>query len=226
MLGSRWLAWSCCPEEWPSPSPMCAEAASVANPGIWPASSHTRPTAFRTFSPPGMPGRSGVSDGERIVAHGASAGGLLVGASLNLSPERFCAAVLDVPFVDVLRTMLNPELPLTTAEYSEWGNPNDPSVRQRLQAYSPLDNLPDRPWPPVFLQGSWHDTRVAYWEPAKLYARLSELAGPGHTPPPLLRIDMEAGHGGAPAGSRPGMIMRGRMPSSSGRWGKHEVGRQ
>ncbi|SEM69587.1 S9 family peptidase [Halomonas caseinilytica] len=139
----------------------------------------------------------GVSDGERIVAHGASAGGLLVGASLNLSPERFCAAVLDVPFVDVLRTMLNPELPLTTAEYSEWGDPNDPSVRQRLQAYSPLDNLPDRPWPPVFLQGSWHDTRVAYWEPAKLYARLSELAGPGHTPPPLLRTDMEAGHGGA-----------------------------
>lgn len=139
----------------------------------------------------------GISDGERIVAHGASAGGLLVGASLNLSPERFRAAVLDVPFVDVLRTMQNPDLPLTTAEYSEWGDPRDPAVHQRLQAYSPLDNLPECPWPPVFLQGSWHDTRVAYWEPAKLYARLSELASPGNTPPPLLRTDMDAGHGGA-----------------------------
>ncbi|MBB3229433.1 S9 family peptidase [Halomonas stenophila] len=142
----------------------------------------------------------GVSDGERIVAYGASAGGLLVGASLNLAPESFCAAVLDVPFVDVLRTMENPDLPLTTAEYSEWGNPQDPAARRRIHDYSPLDNLPDAPWPPVFLQGSWHDTRVPYWEPAKLYARLTELAlahdGPEHRPT-LLRTDMEAGHGGA-----------------------------
>ncbi|GAA0621076.1 S9 family peptidase [Halomonas beimenensis] len=142
----------------------------------------------------------GFSDGERIVAYGASAGGLLVGASLNLAPDRFCAAVLDVPFVDVLRTMENPDLPLTTAEYSEWGNPQDPAVRRRIRDYSPLDNLPDRPWPPVFLQGSWHDMRVPYWEPAKLYARLTELArarGDASPGPILLRTDLEAGHGGA-----------------------------
>ncbi|OBX37091.1 protease 2 [Halomonas elongata] len=167
----------------------------------------------------------GISDGERIVAHGASAGGLLVGASLNLSPERFRAAVLDVPFVDVLRTMQNPDLPLTTAEYSEWGDPRDPAVRQRLQAYSPLDNLPERPWPPVFLQGSWHDTRVAYW------SRPSSTPASASWPVPTTRLrrccaptwmPATAVHPGA---SRPGMTTRGKMPSFSGRWGKHEGGR-
>ncbi|MFD2189540.1 S9 family peptidase [Pistricoccus aurantiacus] len=141
----------------------------------------------------------GISDDKRIVAYGASAGGLLVGASLNLAPDAFCAAVLDVPFVDVLRTMENPELPLTTAEYTEWGNPGDPAVKERIQAYSPLDNLPldsasQTPYPSLFLQGSWQDTRVPYWEPAKLYARLNEQ---GNTlGPVLLYTEMEAGHGG------------------------------
>lgn len=142
----------------------------------------------------------GISDGERIAAYGASAGGLLVGASLNLAPDAFCAAVLDVPFVDVLRTMENPDLPLTTAEYSEWGNPDEPDARRRIRAYSPLDNLSSQPWPAVFLQGSWHDTRVPYWEPAKLYARLVELGSvrePLERQPVLLRTDMAAGHGGA-----------------------------
>ncbi|GAB2794308.1 S9 family peptidase [Halomonas shantousis] len=138
---------------------------------------------------------SGIADGERIAAYGASAGGLLVGASLNLRPEAFCAAVLDVPFVDVLRTMENPDLPLTTAEYTEWGNPNEPDARHRIRAYSPLDNLSAQPYPTVFLQGSWHDSRVPYWEPAKLYAKLTELDSARG--PVLLRTDMEAGHGGA-----------------------------
>ncbi|QTF91525.1 prolyl oligopeptidase family serine peptidase [Halomonas sp. BM-2019] len=137
----------------------------------------------------------GISDGERIAAYGASAGGLLVGASLNLAPEAFCAAVLDVPFVDVLRTMENPDLPLTTAEYTEWGNPDEPDARKRIRAYSPLDNLAAAPYPPMFLQGSWHDTRVPYWEPAKLYARLTELGTARG--PVLLRTDLAAGHGGA-----------------------------
>ena len=137
----------------------------------------------------------GFSDGERIAAYGASAGGLLVGASLNLAPQAFCAAILDVPFVDVLRTMENPDLPLTTAEYSEWGNPNEPDARQRIQAYSPLDNLSPQPYPALFLQGSWHDSRVSYWEPAKLYARLTEMGTARG--PVLLRTDMAAGHGGA-----------------------------
>ncbi|HSP57661.1 MAG TPA: prolyl oligopeptidase family serine peptidase [Halomonas sp.] len=138
---------------------------------------------------------AGISDGERITAYGASAGGLLVGASLNLAPEAFCAAVLDVPFVDVLRTMENPDLPLTTAEYTEWGNPDDPGARKRIRDYSPLDNLSAQLWPTVFLQGSWHDTRVPYWEPAKLYARLTELGTARG--PVMLRTDMAAGHGGA-----------------------------
>jgi len=138
---------------------------------------------------------AGISADERIAAYGASAGGLLVGASLNLAPEAFCAAVLDVPFVDVLRTMQNPDLPLTTAEYSEWGNPDEPDAYARIRAYSPLDNLAPRPYPALFLQGSWHDSRVSYWEPAKLYARLSEMGTARG--PVLLRTDMEAGHGGA-----------------------------
>jgi oligopeptidase B len=137
----------------------------------------------------------GFSDDERIAAFGASAGGLLVSASLNLDPQAFCAAVLDVPFVDVLRTMENPDLPLTTAEYTEWGNPNEPDARRRIRAYSPLDNLSTQPWPVAFLQGSWHDSRVPYWEPAKLYARLTELGTARG--PVLLRTDMAAGHGGA-----------------------------
>ncbi|MCE8020126.1 S9 family peptidase [Halomonas sp. MCCC 1A11036] len=137
----------------------------------------------------------GFSDGERIAAYGASAGGLLVGASLNLAPKAFCAAVLDVPFVDVLRTMENPDLPLTTAEYTEWGNPDEPDTRKRIRAYSPLDNLAPQPYPTLFLQGSWHDSRVPYWEPAKLYARLTEMGTARG--PILLRTDMAAGHGGA-----------------------------
>ena len=136
----------------------------------------------------------GLSDEARIVAHGGSAGGLLVSASINLAPHAFCAAVLDVPFVDVLRTMMNPELPLTTAEYTEWGNPQDPAVYERIRAYSPLDNLRHQPWPALFIQASWHDSRVAYWEPAKYYARLSQ-AGTARGPV-LLKTEMDAGHSG------------------------------
>lgn len=135
-----------------------------------------------------------ISDADHIVAHGGSAGGLLVGASINLAPKAFCAAVLDVPFVDVLRTMLNPALPLTTAEYTEWGNPERPDVYERIKAYSPLDNLHSQPWPALFIQGSWHDSRVSYWEPAKLYARITQ-AGTARGPV-LMRTEMDAGHGG------------------------------
>lgn len=142
----------------------------------------------------------GLAKPEHILAYGASAGGLLVGASLNMQPDAFCAAVLDVPFVDVLRTMENPDLPLTTAEYTEWGNPDNPRDARYIQDYSPIDNLIASDWPAVFLQGSWHDTRVPYWEPAKLYARLAlaNAADPAlSNRPVLLRTDMEAGHGGA-----------------------------
>lgn len=136
-----------------------------------------------------------LSDPQRIVACGASAGGLLVGTCLNRAPDAFCAAVLDVPFLDVLRTMQNPELPLTTAEYSEWGNPDEPEVEQRIASYSPIDNITQQRYPALWIEGSWFDTRVSYWEPAKYYARVS-LAQQGEAPI-LLHTDMSSGHGGA-----------------------------
>ncbi|NDL71923.1 S9 family peptidase [Vreelandella alkaliphila] len=138
---------------------------------------------------------TGISQHQRIVACGASAGGMLVGTCVNRAPDAFCAAVLDVPFLDVLRTMLNPELPLTTAEYSEWGNPEDPEVAERIRDYSPLDNIRPQRYPALWIEGSWFDTRVSYWEPAKFYARVTQ-AQQGDSPV-LLHTDMSSGHGGA-----------------------------
>lgn len=137
----------------------------------------------------------GISLPERIVAYGASAGGLLVATSINRAPDAFCAAVLEVPFVDVLRTMQNPELPLTTAEYSEWGNPTAPEVEQRIRNYSPMDNISSHSYPALWIEGSWYDTRVSYWEPAKFYARVTQAQQADA--PVLLHTDMSSGHGGA-----------------------------
>ena len=136
-----------------------------------------------------------VSDPTHIVAYGASAGGLLVGTCVNRAPEAFCAALLDVPFLDVLRTMQNPELPLTTAEYSEWGNPETPEVAERIRGYSPIDNLKSQVYPALWIEGSWFDTRVSYWEPAKFYAQVTKLQQ--GTAPIMMRTDMSSGHGGA-----------------------------
>jgi len=137
----------------------------------------------------------GLSDPQRIVACGASAGGLLVGTCINRAPQAFCGAVLEVPFLDVLRTMQNPSLPLTTAEYSEWGNPAEPEVAERIARYSPIDNITAQAYPALWLEGSWFDTRVSYWEPAKFYARISQQQQ--GTAPVLLHTDMSSGHGGA-----------------------------
>ena len=137
----------------------------------------------------------GVSDSQRIAAYGASAGGLLVGTCINRAPEKFCAALLDVPFLDVLRTMQNPELPLTTAEYSEWGNPEEPEVAERIAAYSPIDNIKAQSYPALWIEGSWFDTRVSYWEPAKFYAQVAQQQQ--GSAPILMRTDMSSGHGGA-----------------------------
>lgn len=137
----------------------------------------------------------GISDPQRIAAYGASAGGLLVGTCINRAPEKFCAALLDVPFLDVLRTMQNPELPLTTAEYSEWGNPETPEVADRIGAYSPIDNIKPQPYPALWIEGSWFDTRVSYWEPAKFYALVAQQQQ--GSAPIMMRTDMSSGHGGA-----------------------------
>ena len=132
----------------------------------------------------------------RIVAHGASAGGLLMGAVANLRPELFGGIVAGVPFVDMLNTMSDTSLPLTPPEWPEWGNPIEDEAAYRLIAgYSPYDNLRPQPYPAILALGGLSDPRVTYWEPAKWAAKLR--ATTTGDAPVLLRVNMEAGHGGA-----------------------------
>lgn len=136
-------------------------------------------------------------DARRIVLMGGSAGGLLVGAVLNLAPQLYCGAVASVPFVDPLTSILMPELPLTALEWEEWGNPiEDPEVYRRMRAYSPYENVARREYPPILAVTSLHDTRVLYVEPAKWVAALRR-SNPGLAEQVLLRIEMAGGHGGA-----------------------------
>lgn len=131
----------------------------------------------------------------RILAHGGSAGGLLIGAVLNQRPELFGAAVLDVPFVDVVTTMLDPDLPLTVGEYEEWGNPQRAADYKRMLAYSPYDQLKAQAYPPLLIEAGLHDSQVMYWEPAKYLARLRHLGSA--RAPSLMHTNLDAGHGGA-----------------------------
>lgn len=133
----------------------------------------------------------------RIVAHGGSAGGMLMGVAANEGPELFAGIIADVPFVDVLATMLDDALPLTPPEWQEWGNPIESAqVFENIRGYSPYDNVRAQNYPAIFIQGGLTDPRVTYWEPAKWAARLrARMTGGG---PILLKTVMEAGHGGAP----------------------------
>ena len=137
----------------------------------------------------------GWTSPRRLVSRGGSAGGLLVGAALNLAPDAFGAVVAQVPFVDALTSILDPSLPLTVTEWEEWGDPlHDPEVYRYMKSYSPYENIAtDRPYPPVLAVTSLNDTRVLYTEPAKWIARLQAEAPGG---PFLLRTEMAAGHGG------------------------------
>jgi oligopeptidase B len=132
----------------------------------------------------------------RIVAHGGSAGGMLMGAAANRAGELFAGIVAEVPFVDVLNTMLDDSLPLTPPEWPEWGNPIESEADfKTILSYSPYDNVAARQYPPILAMGGLTDPRVTYWEPAKWIARLrATMSGGG---PVLLRINMGAGHGGA-----------------------------
>ncbi len=138
---------------------------------------------------------SGWTTPERMVAEGASAGGLLVGAVANRAPAHFAGIVAGVPFVDNLTSMLDSSLPLTVAEYEEWGNPeDDPEAYDYLASYAPYDNVVAQDYPPILAETSLNDTRVLYVEPAKWVARLRATATGRRDF--LLRTEMSAGHGG------------------------------
>jgi oligopeptidase B len=132
----------------------------------------------------------------RIAAYGGSAGGMLVGAVANMRPDLWGAIVAAVPFVDVLNTMSDTSLPLTPPEWPEWGNPlEDAAAYDYIASYSPYDNVAARPYPAILATGGLSDPRVTWWEPQKWVARLREATTSGR--PVLLKINLEAGHGGA-----------------------------
>jgi len=128
-------------------------------------------------------------------AMGGSAGGLLMGAVINLAPELYNGVVAQVPFVDVVTTMLDDSIPLTTGEYDEWGNPNEKEYYEYMKSYSPYDNVANKSYPNMLVTTGLHDSQVQYWEPAKWVARLR--AQNKNTSQLYLQTNMEAGHGGA-----------------------------
>ncbi|MBM7059496.1 S9 family peptidase [Pseudomonas sp. UL073] len=136
----------------------------------------------------------GLSSPAQLSISGGSAGGLLIGAVLNQRPELFAAAIADVPFVDVLNTMQNPDLPLTVTEYDEWGDPNDPEVFARIQGYAPYENVRAQAYPAILAVAGYNDSRVQYWEAAKWVAKLRASKTDAHLL--LLKTDLGAGHGG------------------------------
>ena len=138
---------------------------------------------------------AGFAKAGKIAIQGGSAGGELVGAVVNSDPELFGAAVADVPFVDVLNTMLDDSLPLTPGEWPEWGNPiTDKGAFELIRGYSPYDNVKPQAYPAMLITGGLTDPRVTYWEPAKWAARLRATKTDGNLL--LLKINMGAGHGG------------------------------
>jgi oligopeptidase B len=139
--------------------------------------------------------REGYTSRERLAINGGSAGGLLMGAVVNLRPELFRAVVAEVPFVDVVTTMLDESIPLTVIEYEEWGNPNDPAYYEYMKSYSPYDNVRAQAYPDMLVTAGLNDPRVAYWEPAKWVARLRTLRTADTRL--LLKTNMGAGHSGA-----------------------------
>ena len=132
---------------------------------------------------------------EHLYAMGGSAGGLLMGAVANMAPELYNGIVAQVPFVDVVTTMLDESIPLTTGEYDEWGNPNDKAYYDYIKSYSPYDNVQKQDYPNMFVTTGLHDSQVQYWEPAKWVAKLREYKTDDNLL--LFHTNMEAGHSGA-----------------------------
>ena len=139
--------------------------------------------------------RENFTSPEQLFAMGRSAGGLLMGAITNMRPDLFKGIVAEVPFVDVVTTMLDPSIPLTTGEYDEWGDPNERQFYDYMLSYSPYDNIERKAYPAMLITGGLHDSQVQYWEPAKWAAKLRELKTDNNRI--LLKTNMDAGHGGA-----------------------------
>jgi oligopeptidase B len=138
--------------------------------------------------------KEGYAAKDRVAAYGGSAGGLLMGAIANMSPEDYTLIISQVPFVDVVTTMLDESIPLTTNEYDEWGNPAEKEYYDYMLGYSPYDQISHQAYPAVFVGTGLWDSQVQYFEPAKYVAKLREFkAGPN---PVVFRVNMEAGHGG------------------------------
>lgn len=139
--------------------------------------------------------QQGYAAPQKLFALGGSAGGLLMGAIMNMRPELFHGVVAQVPFVDVVTTMLDPNIPLTTGEYDEWGDPNQQQFYEYMLSYSPYDNLEPQPYPHLLVTSGLHDSQVQFWEPTKWVAKLRALKTDNQRL--LLRTNMDAGHSGA-----------------------------
>lgn len=137
----------------------------------------------------------GYTSEDHLYASGGSAGGLLMGAVVNMAPELYNGVIASVPFVDVVTTMLDESIPLTTGEYDEWGNPNDPEYYAYMKSYSPYDNVGAKNYPNMLVTTGYHDSQVQYWEPAKWVAKIRSLKTGDNII--LFHTNMEAGHGGA-----------------------------
>ena len=138
--------------------------------------------------------RENYTSRDKLVIEGSSAGGLLVGAVLNMRPDLCFAAILNVPFVDVINTMFDPSLPLTVGEYREWGNPRNRNEYDYMKSYCPYSNLEHKEYPTMLVRTSFHDTQVMYWEPTKYVAKLRSCKADNNLL--LLNTNMNAGHGG------------------------------
>ncbi|SEB38060.1 oligopeptidase B [Tenacibaculum sp. MAR_2009_124] len=138
---------------------------------------------------------NGYTSAKHLYAMGGSAGGLLMGAIINMNPELYNGIIAAVPFVDVISTMLDDSIPLTTGEYDEWGNPNDKEYYDYIKSYSPYDQVEAKAYPNMLVTTGLHDSQVQYWEPAKWVAKLRELKTDNNLL--FLHTNMEAGHGGA-----------------------------
>jgi len=138
--------------------------------------------------------KQGYADTERVYAAGGSAGGLLIGAVLNMEPELFNGVISNVPFVDVITTMSDPSIPLTTGEYDEWGNPENKDEFEYIMQYSPYDNIDHLEYPSILVTAGLWDSQVQYYEPAKYVAKLREFNQSKH--PILMKVNLSAGHSG------------------------------